>query len=128
MTHRAKPHVRLAVIVIMSVVSVLAAASVSTRLRLDPNVAALLPDRGDSAALRQYLEAFGGSDLSMVLVRARPDATGDSVSEEVRIAAHELASALQRLDAIRTAAAGLSISESLDPMLAWRHADGPARR
>ncbi len=67
---------RMIVAVIIVVVSVLATIGVGSRLRLDPNVAALLPERGESAALRQYLRAFGGSDLSMVLVAARPAVEG----------------------------------------------------
>ncbi|MBW2453835.1 MAG: MMPL family transporter [Deltaproteobacteria bacterium] len=133
------------VAVIIFVVSLLATLGVSSRLRLDPNVAALLPERGESAALRQYLRAFGGSDLSMVLVAARPAVEGvqaagveggegessaaepDERAAEVEAVARGLAADLGALDSVKLATAALRSSEQLDPLLVWRHADGPAR-
>ena len=66
----------------LALTTALAALAVATRLRLDPNVAALLPERGEAAALRTYLRAFGGSDVAMVLIEsdgasARPAPNGD---------------------------------------------------
>jgi predicted RND superfamily exporter protein len=130
---------RLIVAVVIVMVSVLATIGVSSRLRLDPNVAALLPERGEAAALRRYLRAFGGSDLSMVLVSARPPAqgvaqgaaqgmaSGDDPAQQVETVARGLAADLGALDTVRLAAASIEASEQLDPMLVWRHADGPAR-
>ena len=57
---------RIAIAVAMTLVTLLASIAVATRLRLDPNVASLLPERGEAAALRRYLRAFGGSDLGNI--------------------------------------------------------------
>ncbi len=122
---------RLIVAVLIVVVSILATIGVSSSLRLDPNVAALLPERGEAAALRRYLRAFGGSDLSMVLVSGRADAAGaegdDELVHQVEAVARGLATDLGALDTVRMATASLEASEQLDPLLVWRHADGPAR-
>jgi uncharacterized protein len=111
---------------VLAVVTILATVAVSSRLKLDPNVASLLPERGESAALRQYLRAFGGSDLGMILVSA-PGASDAEVAE-VREVADTLARELSELPTVKIAAAGVDTgSGALDPMLAWRHADAAAR-
>jgi uncharacterized protein len=38
-------------------------------VRLDPDIGALLPSAGEGAVLRRYLQAFGGGDPGLVLVR-----------------------------------------------------------
>lgn len=119
----------LAVLILMSAVSIYV---VTLRLRLDPNVASLLPERGESAALRRYLRAFGGSDLAMVLVttdeRPTDPAEMDALAEEVRAVAEGLATDLGDLDAVQLAAAGFDAEPHLEPMLVWRNADVPARK
>jgi predicted RND superfamily exporter protein len=112
---------RIAIAIVMAVITVVASFAVTTRLRLDPNVASLLPERGEAAALRRYLRAFGGSDLGMVLVR------GDDpvVVEE---GARALAEQLSALDVVQVATDRIDTKgRSLDPMLAWRHADAAGR-
>ena len=118
------------------VVTVLATVAVSTRLRLDPNVASLLPARGDAAALRRYLRAFGGSDLAMVLVAAKqhpgadgaPEPADEEAVRETEEVARGIAADLSALDRVRVAAAGIEVSGELDPLLIWRHADASARQ
>jgi predicted RND superfamily exporter protein len=109
---------------LLIVLSALAAVAISMRLRLDPNVATLLPERGESAALRLYLRAFGGTDLAMVLLQAKDENADD---EQTAQAALQLAKDLEALSTVRVAAAGMDARGNLDPMLVWRHADAPAR-
>jgi len=115
-----------AAIVLLSAVAVVA---VTTRLRLDPDVAALLPTRGDSAALRSYLRAFGGSDLAVVLVEARGADTrsDEAIFADVEAAARKLAEGLRGVATIEHAVAAIPASGDVDPWLVWRHADGPVR-
>ena len=99
-------------------------AMVVVGLRLDPDVASLLPERGEASALHRYLRAFGGSDLAMVLVSATDD-------EDVGGVAAELASALEAKATVRRAAAQLASFEqgaAVDPWLLWRHASPSGRR
>lgn len=116
--------------VLLALVTGLSIWAVTQRFRLDPNVAGLLPERGESAALRQYLRAYGGSDLGMVLV-ADPNEVGLSgeapTPEELQAVARELAAALEPLPTVKVAAAGIDAEGELDPLLVWRHADGAAR-
>ncbi|MEM9696044.1 MAG: MMPL family transporter, partial [Myxococcota bacterium] len=86
-------------------------------LRFDANVSALLPARGEAAALRQYLRAFGGSDLSLVLIEG----------EGLGSAGAELAAALEAEDAVEQATAGLSPRTGVPVSFLWRHADASAR-
>lgn len=114
------------------VATALSLVMVVTGLRLDPDVASLLPERGEASALRRYLRAFGGSDLAMVLVSAPADvdAREPDVPTTADVAA-DLAAALERQAAVRRAAAGMSAVErraALDPWLVWRHAGPEARR
>ena len=117
--------------VLLALVTALSMWAVTQRFRLDPNIAGLLPERGESAALRQYLRAYGGSDLGMVLV-ADPTKVGlargaPPPPQELERVAREVAEALQALPAVRVAAAGIDAEGQLDPMLVWRHADATAR-
>ncbi len=96
--------------------TVFAGVVVSLRLRIDPNVSSLLPDRGEAAALRRYVQGFGGGDLAVVLVQGPDRETNATVSNEI---ANEL---VQRSSVAR-AAARVEASHALDPMLAFRHAD-----
>ncbi|HZO12244.1 MAG TPA: MMPL family transporter [Polyangiaceae bacterium] len=105
---------------ILIVLSALAFVAVTARLRLDPNVATLLPERGEASALRLYLRAFGGTDLAMALVQGENE-------DEVQKTAEALAKALEALPTVRVAAWRMDGGSALDPMLVWRHADAPAR-
>jgi hypothetical protein len=101
-------------------VTVAAFIAVSLRLRLEPNIASLLPERGESAALRRYVRGFGGGDLAVVMVK------GPSADENAAVAA-EVARELNKRPSVKVAADRVDASRSLDPMLAWRHADGRVR-
>jgi uncharacterized protein len=50
------------------VLAALATTVVTTSVRLDPDVASLLPDRGEAAALARYARAFGGGEPGLVLI------------------------------------------------------------
>lgn len=104
----------------MLLVTLAAFAAVTMRLRLEPNVASLLPERGESAALRRYVRGFGGGDLAVVMVK------GESAEENAAVAA-EIARELERRPSIERAADKVDARGVLDPMLAFRHADARAR-
>jgi len=125
MTTQRRQRARWAVIAALALLTALASYAVASRLRLDPNVASLLPQRGESAALRRYLRAFGGSDLAVVLVQSSQ--TGANARQEVAKVADQLEQALAALETVRFAAARMDTNRQLDPMLVWRHADQPAR-
>ncbi|MBW2524846.1 MAG: hypothetical protein JRI23_11750, partial [Deltaproteobacteria bacterium] len=112
---------RAAVTLVLTVATLLAALSIVVQLRLDPNVASLLPERGESAALRRYLHAFGGTDLGVVLVRGRDPAVVTDV-------ARSIAAELREAPSVELAAAGVEAEGALDPMLVWRHADARGRQ
>jgi uncharacterized protein len=105
----------------IAVATLLSLAMVFVGLRLDPDVAALLPERGEAAALRRYLRAFGGSDLAMVLISASEDDT------PVGDVAGDLAVALEASPSVRRATAGIDTTRALDPWALWRHASPSAR-
>jgi hypothetical protein len=107
---------RLSVTIALVVATLLAFVAVTLRLRLDPNVSSLLPDKGEAAALRRYVRGFGGGDLAVVMVKG-PD------REENALVAAEIASALGKQASVARAADRIDASRALDPMLAFRHAD-----
>jgi uncharacterized protein len=104
-------------LVVVTLLSVLLGAY---RLRLDPDVDALLPSRGEAAALRRYLRAFGGGGLGVVLVEGT-DPAG------VARASDELAARLEGLPSVASATARVELAEVTDPWLVWRSADASAR-
>lgn len=109
------------VVFLMLLVSVVATYGVGSRLRLDPNVAGLLPKRGEASALRQYLRAFGGTDLALVLVEGEDP-------NLVSRAAERVAKGLAALPTVERAAASVALqSEKVDPTATWRYADQPMR-
>lgn len=112
--------VRLTVFALLTVVTILAFAAVTMRLRLEPNVASLLPERGEAAALRRYVRAFGGGDLAVVMVK------GGDPEENGRVAA-EIAAELGKRPSVARAVDKLDARGALDPMLTFRHVD-PATR
>jgi hypothetical protein len=110
---------RLIVAVVVAVTAI-AVLLVTTRVRLNPDVVALLPSRGDAALLARYLRGFGGGGVSVVLIQG-PDAA------ENEAAALETADALRGLPSVSFARARLDAGGAPDPLLLWRIADAPAR-
>lgn len=104
----------------LAVLSIASFVAITLRLRLDPNVAALLPDSGNAAAMKRYVRGFGGGDLGVVMIK------GEDPDENAKIAAR-LAEELRARPSVEQAADRVDTSHTLDPMLAWRHADGRAR-
>ncbi|MFO0590114.1 MAG: MMPL family transporter [Polyangiaceae bacterium] len=94
--------------------------AITLRLRLDPNVAALLPDSGDAASMKRYVRGFGGGDLGVVMVK------GESPEENAKVAA-KIAEEAKKRPTVEQAADRVDTSHTLDPMLAWRHADARTR-
>ena len=111
---------RLLAYAMLIVFSVGAFVAITLRLRLDPNVAALLPDSGNAAAMKRYVRGFGGGDLGVVMVQGER-------GEEVAKIAGEIAAELRKRGSVEQAADRVDTSHTLDPMLAWRHADARAR-
>lgn len=104
----------------MLTLTALSFVAVTLRLHLEPNVASLLPDRGDAASLRRYVRGFGGGDLAVVMVKSADP-------EEAATAAAEIAKGLNGKASVKVAADRVDVSRALDPMLAFRHADVRAR-
>src|SRR5262245_701225 len=71
--------------------------AISLRLRLDPNVSALLPDSGNAAAMKRYVRGFGGGDLGVVMVK------GDNPDENAKVAA-SIAEELRKKPSVEQAA------------------------
>lgn len=104
-------------LVLVTIASLLA---VTLGLRLEPNVASLLPERGEAAALRRYVRGFGGGDLAVIMVK------GDDPDENAAATA-AIAATLAASPSVKRVAARAEIPRGFDPMLAFRYADGPAR-
>src|SRR6202011_4269391 len=67
---RAPPgRLRAAAAVLLVLATLGSVLAVTLGLHLEPNVASLLPDRGEAAALRRYVRGFGGADLAIVMVK-----------------------------------------------------------
>jgi len=117
----ARPLARSLFYVAFFVVTIGALLATIFGLRLEPNVASLLPTRGEAAALRRWVRGFGGSDLSVVLVES-PDA------EDAEKAAAEIARGLsQQKASVKIAADRAELPHSVDPMRALLYADASAR-
>jgi len=110
---------RLIVALVVAVTAV-AALLVTTSVRLNPDVVALLPSRGDAAALARYLRGFGGGGVSVVLIQG-PDADHNA---EAALATER---ALATRPSVAFSRARIDAVAAPDPMLAWRIADAPAR-
>jgi uncharacterized protein len=98
------------------VLTLLTLGVVTLRLRIDPNVSSLLPDKGEAADLARYVRGFGGGDLAVVLVQGPDRDTNATV-------ANEIATELGQRTSVARASAHVDSSKALDPMLAFRHAD-----
>jgi len=104
-------------LVFVTLASILA---VAFGLRLEPNVASLLPERGEAAALRRYVRGFGGGDLAVIMIK------GEDPDENAAAAA-TIAATLAESKHVKRVAARAEIPRGFDPMLAFRYADAPAR-
>ena len=112
---------RAAAAVMLVLATLGAALAVVLGLHLEPNVASLLPDRGEAAALRRYVRAFGGGDLAVVMVEG-PD------PDENALVAQAVTEGLSGRPSVKRAADHADLSRPLDPMLAFRYADPAGRR
>lgn len=116
----ARPLASRLAIVLVTAATVLGFVLVTARFRLQPDVAALLPDKGEAAALKRYVRGFGGGDLGAIMVR------GPSPEENAAVASR-IARELAGRESVRNVAARIDVSRTLDPMLTWRHANARAR-
>ncbi len=89
-------------------------------VRLNPDVVALLPSRGDAAVLGRYLRGFGGGGIGVLLVESNDPAQAEA-------AANAVASELGALPEVAFASARIEVSRTSDPLLAWRAADHAGR-
>src|SRR5204863_7513609 len=69
---------------------------------------------------RRYVRAFGGGDLAVIMVK------GDDPEQNAGAAAM-IARDLAAKPTVQRASDRIDVSRSLDPMLAFRHADARAR-
>ncbi len=115
------PRLRSLAGLLVLLVTIGSALAVTLGLHLEPNVASLLPDRGEAAALRRYVRGFGGGDLAVVMVK------GPDPDENARVARAVTEGLLARAS-VKRAADHADLSRPIDPMLAWRYADPGARR
>lgn len=105
----------------VAVATLVAAVVVALGVRISPDIAALLPDREEGAALRLYARAFGGADPAVVLVRGDDPAA----VERATLAAE---GALRRAPSVRAVVTSLARpSPPDDPTLVFRLADARAR-
>ena len=93
----------------------------SSRLRVSTDVSALLPGRGDAAALSAWTRAFGGAEPAFVLVRGAHAADVAAVAEGLVEALGRAPSIQRVLDHVPTPAL------PGDPTLAWAFAGPEAR-
>ncbi len=110
---------------IVLVLSTIASLYVVThRVRLNPDVVALLPRHGDAGALSRYIKGFGGGGVSVVLIQ------GDDAKKNAALA-EDVASALRGRPSVAFAAAGAPVpgtgAKAPDPLLLFRNADATAR-
>jgi uncharacterized protein len=101
-------------------VTAIAGVLIATRVRLNPDVVALLPSRGDAAALGRYIRGFGGGGVSVLLVE------GPDPDENAEVAL-KVAHTLRSDPSIAFASAQLEAGEAPEPLLIWRIADAGAR-
>ncbi|MBK6514089.1 MAG: MMPL family transporter [Polyangiaceae bacterium] len=104
----------------VALVSVVAALVVAFGVRLNPDIVALLPARGDAAVLSRYLRGFGGGGVGVVLLEGEDPA-------DVQAAADSLAAALANDPTVAFSASHIQPGERADPLLSWRAADATAR-
>ncbi|NUP08523.1 MAG: MMPL family transporter [Polyangiaceae bacterium] len=106
----------------VALISIIAALIVVFGVKLNPDVVALLPSRGDAAVLGRYLRGFGGGGLAVVLIES------DEESDAAREAADRIAAELAADPTISFAAARLEPGSRVEPLLSWRVADAEGRK
>ncbi|MEO7094486.1 MAG: MMPL family transporter, partial [Polyangiales bacterium] len=112
---------------IVALVLTVIAVLLVPRLRLSGDLARLFPDDPPARALGAYVRAFGGGDVTTILVR------GDDPAE-VALAADEIARALEGRPGIRRATTTLAPpvrdpdAPPPDPTLVWAFADDAAQQ
>lgn len=104
----------------VALVSVLAALIVAFGVRLNPDVVALLPARGDAAVLGRYLRGFKGGGVGVILLEGQDPA-------EVKAAADQVALTLSQDPRVGFAASHLEPGQRAEPLASWRVADAQAR-
>ncbi len=110
---------RLAVAAVVLVTAV-AAVIVTGFVRLNPDLAALLPSQGDGAVLARYLRTFAGGGVGVILIEGpRP--------EENAEVATAVAVGLRGRETVAFASERVEASGTHAPLLLWRTADAPAR-
>ena len=98
--------------VLAALLATLMALALVTRLQLSPDVADLLPEAGEGAALRDYVRVFGRGDLALVLVRGAD-------SGRVQQATDAAVEALRQCEVVRAAVDRMRVEVPRDPSLAW---------
>jgi predicted RND superfamily exporter protein len=112
---------------ILALVLSVVALGLVPRLRLSGDLARLFPDDPPARALGAYVRAFGGGDVTTILVR------GDDPAE-VALAADEIARALEGRPGIKRATTSLAPPTASDdasppdPTLVWAFADDAAQK
>ena len=106
-------------ILLVVLLTLVAGFAVAFGLRLNPDVASLLPSEGSSAVLARYLKGFGGGGLSAILIEGEP--------EETMAVADAISNQLAADQRVAFSASRLEIGSTSDPLLAWRFADERGR-
>lgn len=117
-----RKHLLRIVLVAVTVASILV---VTLWVRLNPDVVALLPQKGDAGALSRYIKGFGGGGISVVVVQ------GDDPVKNAELA-QTIAEQLAEKPSVAFAAAGAPVPGTgdamPDPLVLFRHADLKARK
>ncbi len=110
--------------IVLVAVTIASVLIVTYGVKFNPDVVALLPQKGDAGVLARYLHAFGGGGLSVVLVQStdaeRNAAMADRVTAELA-AKPSVSFAADRITIP-------SFDKLPDPLLLFRYADPAARR
>ncbi len=101
--------------------SLVALAIVWFGVRLNPDVVALIPESGESAALARYLRGFGGGGVGVVLIESSDPLTTRRVADAVALE-------LSAQGSVAFATAKLEAPDKPAPLLAWRSADQRGRQ
>ena len=116
-----RKHLLRIAIVAATVASILV---VTLWVRLNPDIVALLPQKGDAGALSRYIRGFGGGGVSVVVIQ------GEDPEKNAELA-KRIAGELEAKPSVATAAFEAPIpglgTELPDPLVLYRHADERAR-
>ncbi|MFO0617438.1 MAG: MMPL family transporter [Polyangiaceae bacterium] len=94
------------------------------RVRFNPDIVALLPQKADQGALARYVRAFGGGGLSVILVEGADPRENERAAEEVT-------AALTTRPTVSLAACRIelpSLDRAVDPLALFRYADPTAMK